>query len=49
MKFRFNNLFMIPAEHQKRIRPNLHPTYNEPHEKIIGLKDSPPSTKICSS
>ena len=30
-----NHLLPIKAEHQKRIRPNLHPTYNERHQKII--------------
>ena len=30
-----NHLLSIKAEHKKRIRPNLHPTYNERHEKII--------------
>ena len=35
-----NHLLSIKAEHQKRIRPNLHhPTYNERHEKIIELID----------
>ena len=29
----------IKDENQKRIRPNLHPTYNERHEKIIKLID----------
>ena len=24
-----NHLLSIKAEHQKRIRPNLHPTYND--------------------
>ena len=28
-----NHLLSIKAEHQKRIRPNLHPTYNERYEK----------------
>ena len=28
-----NHLLSIKAEHQTRIRPNLHPTYNERHEK----------------
>ena len=32
-----NHLLSIKDEHQKRIRPNLHPTYNERHEKIIEL------------
>ena len=30
-----NHLLFIKAEHQKKIRPNLHPSYNERHEKII--------------
>ena len=35
-----NQLLSIKAEHQKRIRPNLHhPTYNERHEKIIEMID----------
>jgi hypothetical protein len=34
-----NHLLSIKAEHQKRIRPNLHPAYNERHEKIIELID----------
>ena len=34
-----NHLPSIKAEHQKRIRPNLHPAYNERHEKIIELID----------
>ena len=34
-----NHLLSIKDEHQKRIRPNLHPTYNERHEKIIKLID----------
>ena len=29
----------IKAEHQQRIRPNSHPTYNERHEKIIEMID----------
>ena len=29
-----NHLLSIKAEHQKRIRPNLHPTYNEHHQMI---------------
>jgi len=32
-----NHLLSIKDEHQKRIRPNLHPTYNERLEKIIEL------------
>ena len=27
-----NHLLSIKDEHQKRIRPNLHPTYNERHQ-----------------
>ena len=34
-----NHLLSIKAEHQKRIRPKLHPTYNERHQKIIDLID----------
>ena len=34
-----NHLFSIKAEHQKRIRPNLHPTYNERHQNIIDKID----------
>ena len=35
---KFENHFLsIKAEHQKRIRPNLHPTYNERHQKIIEM------------
>ena len=34
-----NHLLSIKAEHQKRIRPKLHLTYNEPHQKIIDLID----------
>ena len=30
-----NHLLSIRADHQKRIRPNLHPTYNGRHQKII--------------
>jgi hypothetical protein len=30
-------LLSIKAEHQKRIRPNSHPTYNQRHQKIIEL------------
>jgi hypothetical protein len=29
-----NHLLSIKAEQQKRIRPNLHPTYNQRHQKI---------------
>ena len=32
-----NHLLSIKDEQQKRIRPNLHPTYNERLEKIIEL------------
>ena len=32
-----NQLLSIRFEHQKRIRPNLHPTYNERHQNIIKL------------
>ena len=35
-----NHLLSIKAEHQNRIRPNLHhPTYNERHQKIIDKID----------
>ncbi|MGZ5510653.1 MAG: hypothetical protein ACXWFC_09285 [Nitrososphaeraceae archaeon] len=34
-----NHLLSIKDEHQKRIRPNLYPTYNERHEKIIEMID----------
>ena len=34
-----NHLLSIKDEYQKRIRPNLHPTYNERHEKIIEMID----------
>jgi hypothetical protein len=34
-----NHLLSIKDEHQKRIRPNLHPIYNERHQKIIELID----------
>ena len=34
-----NHLLSIKTEHQKRIRPNLHPTYNERHQKIIEMID----------
>ena len=34
-----NHLLSIKAEHQERIRPNLHPTYNERHQKIIDMID----------
>ena len=33
-------MLSIKAEHQERLRPNLHhPTYNERHQKIIELID----------
>ena len=32
-------MLSIRADHQKRIRPNLHPTYNERHQKIIEMID----------
>jgi hypothetical protein len=32
-----NHLLSIRAEHQTRIRSNLHPTYNAYHEKIVEL------------
>jgi hypothetical protein len=31
--------YRFKDEHQKRIRPNLHPTYNERHQKIIEMID----------
>ncbi|MGZ5491320.1 MAG: hypothetical protein ACXWFC_13790 [Nitrososphaeraceae archaeon] len=34
-----NHLLSIKDEHQKRIRPNLFPTYNERHENIIEMID----------
>ena len=34
-----NHLLYIKAEHQERIRPNLHPTYNERHQKNIEMID----------
>ena len=34
-----NHLLSIKAEHQERIRPNLHSTYNECHQKIIEMID----------
>ena len=34
-----NHLLSIKAEHHKRIRPNLYPTYNERHQKIIDKID----------
>ena len=34
-----NYLLSMKAEHQKRIRLNLHPTYNERHQNIIELID----------
>jgi hypothetical protein len=30
-----NHLLSIKDEHQNQIRPNLHPTYNERHQKIL--------------
>jgi hypothetical protein len=32
-----NHLLSIRAEHQRRIRSNLHPIYNAYHEKIVEL------------
>ena len=32
-----NHLLSIKDEHQKRIRPNLHPTYNQHHKISFGL------------
>ena len=32
-------LLSIKDEHQKRIRSNLHPTYNERHQEIIEMID----------
>ena len=34
-----NHLLSIKAERQKMIHPNLHPTYNERHQKIIEVID----------
>ena len=34
-----NHLLSIKAEHPERIRPNLHPTYNERQQKIIEMID----------
>ena len=34
-----NHLLSVNTEHQKRIKPNSHPTYNERHEKIIEMLD----------
>ena len=34
-----NHLLSIKDERQKMIRPNCHPTYNEPHQKIIEMID----------
>ena len=34
-----NHLISLKDERQKMIHPNLHPTYNEHHEKIIELID----------
>ena len=32
-----NHLLSLRAEHQKRIWPNLHPSYNAYHEKLVEL------------
>ena len=34
-----NHLISLKDESQKMIHPNLHPTYNERHEKIIEMID----------
>jgi hypothetical protein len=34
-----NHLLSIKDEHQKMIRPNCHPTYNERHQKFIEMID----------
>jgi hypothetical protein len=34
-----NHLLSIKDERQRMIYPNCHPTYNERHQKIIGLID----------
>ena len=34
-----NHLLSIKDERQKMIRPNCHPTDNEPHQKIIEMID----------
>jgi hypothetical protein len=34
-----NHLLSIKDEHQKMVRPNCHPTYNERHQKIIEMID----------
>jgi hypothetical protein len=34
-----NDLLSIKEEHQKMVRPNCHPTYNERHQKIIEMID----------
>ena len=34
-----NHLLSIRLERQNRIRPKLHPTYNERQEKIIEMTD----------
>ena len=34
-----NHLLSIKDERQKMIHPNLHPTFNERHKKIIELID----------
>jgi hypothetical protein len=36
-----NHLLSIKAEHQKRIRPNLYPTYNERHKNFILIQWKP--------
>ena len=32
-----NHLLSLNAEHQKRIQPNLHSSYNAYHEKLVEL------------
>jgi hypothetical protein len=34
-----NDLLSMRDERQEMLRPNCHPTYNERHQKIIGLID----------
>ena len=34
-----NHLLSTIDEHQKRIKPSLHPTYNERNQKIIASND----------
>jgi hypothetical protein len=34
-----NHLLSIRDDHQKMIRPNCHPIYNERHQKIIEMID----------